>query len=194
MSLVVWGPSSEVGLSPMTHFGLTISLTNTNWRRKYSSPPPPPPLTEHSQNPEFHDVPKCVRVDVPQVFWLCYSPKKKTHLVTCSFNMNDSQLLAFTAASNTHISVSSGRSEKANAPMLANSAFSEMKLRGKHKRKLSIHIYSLTYFFSTKPAKIIPQLSFCGCMYTHILVIWGRPATANAPMLSSTSFLDMMLR
>lgn len=98
MSLVVWGPSSEVGLSPMTHFGLTISLTNTNWRRKYSSPPPPPPLTEHSQNPEFHDVPECVRVDVPQVFWLCYSPKKKTHLVTCSFNMNDSQLLAFTAA------------------------------------------------------------------------------------------------
>lgn len=57
-------------------------------------------------------------------------------------------------ASYTYISVSSGRSEKAKAPIVSNATFSEIKLR-ETKMKNETHIqkiqtYPLTYFVSTR--------------------------------------------
>lgn len=66
----------EAGLSPMTHFGLKLSLKNTNWRRNYSTLCCT--LNKYSQILQFRNVLECIWMDVTQVLWLCYSSKRNT--------------------------------------------------------------------------------------------------------------------
>lgn len=77
---------------------------------------------------KVHNVPESIRMDGLQVFRLGYLSGRNTLINTTGLAASGFHCCCYPAG-HTHISMSSGRLENANAPIVSKATFSDMELK-----------------------------------------------------------------